>query len=222
MRNQAITRWLATVVLLALCGCGGSTTSPTGTGTSSQPPAQEAQKAPAPPPPPPIVVPAETVLSVTMDQAVSTKSNAAGDTFEASLAEPVTVEGTTALPKGSKATGTVVQAQAAGRVKGGAVLSLALKSITVHGRKYTIETSTFEQSGKGRGTRTAVGGGGGAAVGAIVGAIAGKGKGAAIGALAGGGAGTAGAALTGERDITIAAETRVTFKLTQSLTVSRE
>jgi len=222
MSNQRIMRWLATVVVLALCGCGGSTTPPSSTGSSSQTATQEAQKAPAPPPPPPIVVPTETEVTVTMDQAVSTKNNTSGDTFEASLAEPVMAQGATALPKGSKVTGSVVQAVAAGRVKGGAVLTLTLKSITIHGQKYTLETSTYEASGKGRGTRTAVGGGGGAAVGAIIGAIAGKGKGAAIGALAGGGAGTTGAALTGERDITIAAETRVSFKLTQSLTVSRE
>jgi len=221
MRKQGIIRWLATVVLLALCGCGGSTTPPSATGTSSPTSTPEAQKAPAPPPPP-LVVPAETELTVTVDQAVSTKNNTSGDAFEASLAEPVMADGVTALPKGSKVTGSVVQAASAGRVKGGAVLTLTLKSITVHGQKYTLETSTYEASGKGRGTRTAVGGGGGAAVGAIVGAIAGKGKGAAIGALAGGGAGTAGAALTGERDITIAAETRVSFKLTQSLSVSRQ
>jgi outer membrane lipoprotein SlyB len=107
-------------------------------------------------------------------------------------------------------------------LKGGASLGLSLNALTIHGKKYTIETSRFEERGKGRGKRTVVGAGGGAAVGAIIGAIAGGGKGAAIGAAAGGGAGTAGAAYTGERDISIPAETKISFKLRQSLTVSRD
>jgi hypothetical protein len=56
-------------------------------------------------------------------------------------------------------------------------------------------------------------------VGAIIGAIAGGGKGAAIGAGAGAGAGTAGAVFTGNRDITIAAETKLNFQLTDSLEI---
>jgi hypothetical protein len=168
-----------------------------------------------------VAIAAGTVLTVTIDQSVSTKTNSTGDRFAASLAEPVTVDGTEVLPAGTKATGTVVQAAEAGRLKGGAVLALSLDGLTVHGQKYAVETALFEESSKGRGKRTAVGAGGGAAVGAIVGAIAGGGKGAAIGALAGGGAGTAGAAFTGQRDITIPAETRLHFKLTKSVSISQ-
>jgi outer membrane lipoprotein SlyB len=106
-------------------------------------------------------------------------------------------------------------------LKGGALLALSLDSLTVQGAKYSIETSQFEQAGKGRGKRTAVGAGSGAAFGAIVGALAGGGKGAAIGALAGGGAGTAGAAYTGKRDITLPAETRLHFKLRNPVSISQ-
>ena len=53
----------------------------------------------------------------------------------------------------------------------------------------------------------------------IIGAIAGGGKGAAIGAGAGAGAGTAGAAFTGNRDITIAPETKLSFKLKEPLEI---
>ena len=61
--------------------------------------------------------------------------------------------------------------------------------------------------------------GGGAAGGAAIGALAGGGKGAAIGALIGAAAGTGGAGLTGNRDITLAAETALSFKLLQPLEV---
>jgi hypothetical protein len=61
--------------------------------------------------------------------------------------------------------------------------------------------------------------GGGAGAGALIGALAGGGKGAAIGALVGGGAGTAGSAYTGNRDVTLPAESAVSFKLESSLRV---
>src|ERR1700746_1597800 len=120
---------------------------------------------------------------------------------------------------GTRAKGTVVQADSAGRAKGGAVLALALDSITVNGQSYSIQRSGFRKTIKCGGKRTAIGAGGGAGFGAIVGGLAGGGKGEAIGALAGGGAGTAGTAFTGKRDITIPAETRLHFKLTAPLTI---
>lgn len=223
MRNQVINRLLAAGILLAICGCSSLTKSPESQSSDSNATGGAASGAAttAPAPPPPMVIPAGTVLTVTIDQSISTKTNSTGDRFAASLAEPVTVDGTEVLRAGTKASGTVVQAAEAGRLKGGAVLALSLDGLTVQGQRHAIETSMFEESGKGRGKRTAVGAGGGAAVGAIVGAIAGGGKGAAIGALAGGGAGTAGAAFTGQRDITVPAESRLHFKLTKSLTISQ-
>ena len=96
---------------------------------------------------------------------------------------------------------TIVTAQSAGKFKGNALLHLTLDSVRVNGVRYSIQTSEFEEAGKGRGKRTATGAGGG--------------KGAAVGALAGGGAGTAAAGFTGEKDIVLPAETRLHFKLVQ-------
>jgi len=222
MRNPATARWIVAGVLVALCGCSNSGTSSSGTSSGGNSSGNAASAPPpAPVPPPPIEIAAGTTLTVTLDQSISTKANNSGDSFAASLAEPVTINGREVLPSGTKARGTIVQAQAAGHVKGGAILQLSLDSITVNGAKYSIEASEFEEAGKGRGKRTAIGGGGGAAFGAIVGALAGGGKGAAIGALAGGGAGTAGAAYTGKRDISLPAETRLHFKLTKPVSISQ-
>ena len=63
--------------------------------------------------------------------------------------------------------------------------------------------------------------GGGAGVGALIGGLAGGGKGAAIGAIAGAGAGTAGSAFTGNRDITLPAESVVSFKLEAPLEIRK-
>src|SRR5215470_4197390 len=230
MRMSARTGWLAIAVLLAIGGCNKSATpsdnnsssaadpvSPSAS-TSSEPTAEQKTERPAPKP---IVIPAGTVLSVTVDQNISSKTANTGDHFDASLAQAVMVNGREVLHTGTKVSGVVTDAKSAGRFKGHAELGLALDTITVNGRTDQLQTSSVAESSKGRGKRTAVGAGGGAALGAIVGAIAGGGKGAAIGAAAGGGAGTAGAAFTGKRDIEIPAETRLDFKLAQPLTIRR-
>jgi hypothetical protein len=167
-----------------------------------------------------VVIPAGKVLTVTLDQTVNSKTASNGDVFAASLAEPVTIDGNVVLPAGTKVSGTIVQAQSAGKFNGHALLQLTLDSIRLNGTRYSIQTSEFEEVGKGRGKRTGIGAGGGAAFGAIIGALAGGGKGAAIGAVAGGGAGAAGAGFTGKRDIVLPAETRLHFKLAQPLSIA--
>jgi hypothetical protein len=169
--------------------------------------------------PRPLVVPADTVIAVVLDQTISSKANRPGDKFSATVESPVEVEGKVAIPKGARADGVVRDAKAAGRFKGGAALALELTSITVAGRDYEIQTSGATMSSKGKGKRTAVMVGGGAAGGAAIGGIAGGGKGAAIGALIGAAAGTGGAGLTGNRDITLGAETPLDFKLLQPVSI---
>ncbi|MGH9736501.1 MAG: hypothetical protein ACRD8A_18170 [Candidatus Acidiferrales bacterium] len=238
--------WLAALGIVAFAGCKNSqpqspanasnpsaasaanapTSSAPGNGNAadsgsqaSQPQANT-QQAAQPPAPQPIVIPGGTILHVTVDQSISSKTANAGDEFDVSLAEPVRVHGEEVLRRGTRITGIVTVAKSAGRFKGHSELGIALASLTVDGQKYRLHTSDVAEEGKGRGKRTGIGAGGGAAFGAIVGAIAGGGKGAAIGAMAGGGAGTAGAAFTGKRDIEIPAETRLRFRLKRSVSIS--
>src|SRR6266404_3844897 len=79
---------------------------------SGVPASEQTSNAPAPAPvpappveqtapaPQPIVVPAGTTLTVTMDQALSSKTSESGQAFLATLARPVTLRGNTAIPKG--------------------------------------------------------------------------------------------------------------------------
>jgi hypothetical protein len=228
VRHSSLGRIFLASLLLTICGCS-KTSAPPAT-DSNNPAAHSANSAApnatnsapaqtAPTPPPPIEVPSGKVLTVTLDQTINSKIANNGDVFAASLAEPVTVDANVVLPIGTKVRGTIVTAQSAGKFKGNALLQLTLDSLSVNGASYSIQTSEFEEAGKGRGKRTAVGAGGGAAFGAILGAVAGGGKGAAIGALAGGGAGTAAAGFTGKKDIVLPAETRLHFKLVQPVSI---
>jgi hypothetical protein len=61
--------------------------------------------------------------------------------------------------------------------------------------------------------------GGGSGGGAVIGALAGGGMGVAIGAGAGAAAGVTGAVITGRKDVSIPAETRMTFHLAQPVTL---
>ena len=165
----------------------------------------------------PLVVPADTAIAVVLDQTISSKTTPSGETFAATVESPIEVDGKVAIPKHARASGIVKESKAAGRFKGGAVLSLTLTSINIEGKDYEVRTSSPTFTRKGKGKRTAVMVGGGAGGGALIGGLAGGGKGALIGGLIGAAAGTGGAGLTGNRDITLAAETALTFKLLQPL-----
>ncbi len=173
----------------------------------------------APTVPSSMTIPAGTVLTVRLGDAVGSKISQSGQSFSATLANAVQVDGNTAIPAGASATGVVVDAKPLGRFKGGASLQLKLTSINIHGSDVAVETSSIVRTEKGKGKRTGAMVGGGAGLGAVIGAIAGGGKGAAIGALAGAGAGTAGTAFTGNKDIVLPAESALSFKLEQPVVV---
>ncbi len=219
-------RRFASILLSSFCigllvaGCQKTADQQSGPDANSSPSVADAVKKAIEPKP--LIVPADTVLAVVLDQTLSSKTATSGEKFSATVESPVEVEGKVAIPKGARAEGVVKEAKAAGRFKGASVLSLTLTSVTVNGKDYEIQTSAPTMSRKGKGKRTAAMVGGGAAGGAVIGALAGGGKGAAIGGLIGAAAGTGGAGLTGNRDITLAAETALDFKLLQPVEIKHK
>jgi hypothetical protein len=187
---------------------------------SSTPTASAARAAAPPAPVPEIVkIPAGTLLTVAMIDAVGTDTNHVGDTFAASIADPVIVDSKTILAKGMKVRGRVETLDEPGRVKGKAAISLVLTQLLGRDKTYAIATQPFTAEAESETKKNAVKVGGGAAIGAIVGAIAGGKKGAAVGAAVGGGAGTAAVLATKGEHIKIDSETKVQFLLKNDINV---
>lgn len=164
-----------------------------------------------------VTVPSGTTLTVRMIDPVDSSVNQTGETFRASLDEPLVVSGRTIAPRGANVTTKLVSVEEAGRVTGRSELALVLYDVAIDGRKYEITTEQVSQQGSSRGQQSAVRIGGLAAIGAVIGAIAGGGGGAAKGAAAGAGAGTAVQVLTHGASVKIPAETRLDFTLSRSL-----
>jgi len=160
-----------------------------------------------------IELPEGTSIRVHLDQDLGSKISQPGDSFTATVADDVLVDGKPAIARGSRADGAVIDAKPLGKFKGGALLVVKLERVTTSYGSYPVSTSSVQHAESGKGKRTAIFAGGGAGLGALIGGLAGGGKGAAIGALAGAGAGTAGGALTGNKQIVLPAETLLTFKL---------
>ncbi|MBX9601520.1 MAG: hypothetical protein K2X35_10960 [Bryobacteraceae bacterium] len=137
------------------------------------------------------VIPSGTTLVVRTTSTLSTKTAQAGETFVATLEQPLTAGGRVLAPRGSQVTGRVTGVDPGGRVKGLATLSVALVSLDLpSGGDLKLSTSTYTAQANASKKKDAAKIGIGAGVGAAIGAIAGGGKGAAIGAGSGAGAGT--------------------------------
>ncbi len=193
------------------------------------PPPVVVEPAPVPPPPAPAPVSAPrqatltagTLVSVRLQDAISSDRYHPGDLFTATLDQPLVVGGIVIAEKGARAEGKIVESQQAGRVKGLASIALELTSLKLSdGQHVDISTDSFTKRGPESHGSDAEKIGGGAALGAIIGAIAGGGKGAAIGAGVGGAAGTGAVVGTRGKPAVLPSETRISFRINNSVTVT--
>ncbi len=185
-------------------------TAPPALAQSSAPVASSAPPAPAGQY---ITIPAGTSVFVRMIDGVDSSVNQVGDTFKASLESALVVGNTVVAPKGADAYGRLTQAKEAGKISGGAELTLELTGIRIGGNMVPLNSTDYDVAGKGRGTQSAQRIGGGAVIGTIIGAIAGGGKGAAIGGVVGAGAGTAVQISTHGESVRVPSETLLEFRL---------
>ena len=194
-------------------------------------PAPEPYREPAPAGPRYVTrsAPAGTSFAVRIDRTLSTKDAAVGETFTATLEEPlVSSDGTTVIPAGATVHGRVTEVQASGRAGEQARIGIAFTSISYGGESYPLDATmtgappvrsvtrdgNLEKAGKVAG---------GAAVGAIVGRVLGKNTKATVaGAVVGAAAGTAVAIGTADVDAVISEGSTATVRLDSPVQVRRE
>jgi hypothetical protein len=171
--------------------------------------------APAPPPPGAlgVTIPADSSVTVRMIEAVNSETARRGQTFRASLDEPIFVNGQQVVGRGADVLTKLVDEQQSGKIEGRTSLTLALVSIRINGQDVPVTSGDVRTESSSRGARSTGVIGGGAALGAIVGALAGGGKGAAIGATSGAAIGGGAEVLTKGQTVKIPSETRLTFRL---------
>ncbi len=167
----------------------------------------------------PLTVPSGTPVTVRMQTGVSSATNNAGDRFDAVLDAPLVVNGKTVAPAGAPVTGKVVAARRSGHLKDPGMIQIALSSITIENKAMPVSSSSVVAKGASHQKRNLAIIGGSTGGGALLGGLMGGGKGALIGGAVGAAGGTTAAYATGKKDVGFGAERRLTFRLTQPITV---
>jgi hypothetical protein len=178
------------------------------------------QAPPAPHHIPTVVIPEGTDIVIRTDDGVRSGQDSSGQLYPATIERDVYgSSGSVAIPAGTPAKLVVSNVRSGGAVHS-PELVLDLYSVDVHGEQYRVDTSSVTESNKsglGANRRTAEYAGGGAGIGALMGAVFGGGKGAGIGALAGAGGGALTQLFTRGKEISVPAETVMTFRLERTL-----
>jgi hypothetical protein len=199
-------------------------------------PAQQPQVNDPPPPPPnganapngnygnipaTLTLPGGAFVTVRVNQWLSSDRSQVGDTFYATLVQPLIVNGVVVARKGSSVTGRVTEVKKS-HVDGTSRLGLQLTSLSlVDGQQITIQSQVVDRNGASASGGSQAGAiAGGTAVGAGIGAVAGGGIGAGIGAGVGLVASSIGVVLTRGRPTEIYPESMLTFRTDAPVTVS--
>lgn len=197
-----------------------------GTPAAEAPPAPDPQQAPPPPVPQQryipttITVPANTWVTMRLNEPLSSDHNQTGDAFTGTLLEPIVVNGLLIARRGQIVTGMVTEAQKAGRVSGVSHLKLELTGIQLaDGRQIQVKTTLIDRKGNTSYGRDAFAIGATTATGAAIGAGVNGGVGAGVGAAAGLVVSTIGVLFTRGRATVVTPETPMTFSMQTPITL---
>ena len=102
-----------------------------------------------------VQIPAGTPITVRMIDKVDSEQTRLGQTFRASVDEPIEVNGQTVIPRGADADVKLVEDKQSGKFEGRTVLTLVLQRVTVNGRMVDISTGDVSKESGSRGSRTA-------------------------------------------------------------------
>jgi hypothetical protein len=184
---------------------------------------------------PELAVPEGTVISLQLNNPLSTKTNTEGDSFTAVVMTPIFLGEQIAIPKGSTVTGSISRILRPGRFKGKAGLNLLFQSIDIpgHGKLPILATLVSIDSegngsvhtegrieGKSSRKRDAAKVIAPGAAGAGIGTLAGGGKGAGIGAGVGIAVGLASVLASRGKDIELGKGSTLEISLDRLLILS--
>jgi hypothetical protein len=170
-----------------------------------------------------LVLPAQSVIGIQLEQSVSSETAQVEDEVIARVTRDVRVGDRVVIPAGSRATGFVTLVERGGRLKDRAKLGLRFGSVTLaDGTRVPIVTEAIYREGDSPRNESAAKIGGGAIGGAILGGILGGAKGAAIGGSIGAGAGSAAVYAGGRNPATLPAGSPITIRLENPATVTVE
>lgn len=164
--------------------------------------------------PPHLTVQPGTWLPVRIEQELSSDRNQPGESFYATLADSLVVNGVVVAHRGQTVIGRITQAQKAGRTEGTSKLGLEITGITAaDGENLMLHTRILQRDGQTSVGRDLAAIGQTTAMGAAIGGISEGGKGAGIGAGIGAAAGIVGVLLTRGRPTVVYPETLLTFEI---------
>lgn len=83
-----------------------------------------------------ITLPKGTAISAAARQTLTTDKNKVGDTFAASLTQPIQIHGKTVIPKGAQVTCRIVKVKKH-------ELKVTLASVVIHGKTYPLDTNSI-------------------------------------------------------------------------------
>jgi hypothetical protein len=93
-----------------------------------------------------MIIPVGTSITVRMIDAVNSQQTRLGETFRASVDEPVLVDGQVAIPRGADAVVKLVEDQESGKIEGRTVLTLVLQQDLANGRMVELTSGDVAQS----------------------------------------------------------------------------
>src|SRR5215469_9326155 len=91
-----------------------------------------------------VTITAGTRISVRTIDSIDSTKNHVGDRFQASLEEPLTVDGNMVVAKGADVYGRLTEAKTSGTFTGRSQLQLELTGIVVNGRTVPVVTGEYE------------------------------------------------------------------------------
>jgi hypothetical protein len=146
MFNSQVHRslWLALAAAAVLTAAGCSKTATGEAGSTAKKAAAAKPSAAAKPaavakaaePTTMVTLPKGTAISAAVRQTLATDKNKVGDTFSASLTEPIQVDGKTVIPKGAQVTCRIVKVKKH-------ELKVTLASVVIHGKSYPLDTNSI-------------------------------------------------------------------------------